>query len=169
MTPQEAKSIAEFLVADLENEVGITTGVFAAVPQDRLDYTPDPKSKTALGLVRHITLEDEWMLNSVCDGKFEPPPDDSDACGIMTPAQAIEQYQARMAKAMARVRTLSGGDLVRTVDLMGMIQMPAVSFLSMALRHSAHHRGQLSTYLRPMGGKVPGIYGPSADTPPPSA
>jgi uncharacterized damage-inducible protein DinB len=27
-----------------------------------------------------------------------------------------------------------------------------------------HHRGQLSTYLRPMGGKVPAIYGPSADT-----
>jgi uncharacterized damage-inducible protein DinB len=33
-----------------------------------------------------------------------------------------------------------------------------------ALKHSVHHRGQLSTYLRPMGGTVPGIYGPSADT-----
>jgi uncharacterized damage-inducible protein DinB len=34
----------------------------------------------------------------------------------------------------------------------------------MMLRHSAHHRGQLSAYLRAMGGKVPSIYGPSADT-----
>jgi uncharacterized damage-inducible protein DinB len=30
--------------------------------------------------------------------------------------------------------------------------------------HSVHHRGQLSAYLRPMGAKVPGIYGPSGDT-----
>jgi uncharacterized damage-inducible protein DinB len=35
----------------------------------------------------------------------------------------------------------------------------------MAVRHSVHHRGQLATYLRPMGGSVPSIYGPSADTP----
>jgi uncharacterized damage-inducible protein DinB len=34
----------------------------------------------------------------------------------------------------------------------------------MAAKHSVHHRGQLSTYLRPMGSKIPGIYGPSADT-----
>ncbi len=37
-------------------------------------------------------------------------------------------------------------------------------FLAMAIKHSVHHRGQLGTYLRAMGGKVPGIYGPSADT-----
>ena len=45
-----------------------------------------------------------------------------------------------------------------------MIQAPGVNFLAMVIKHSVHHRGQLSTYLRPMGGKVPGIYGPSADT-----
>ncbi|MDE3137033.1 MAG: hypothetical protein KGL59_10700, partial [Acidobacteriota bacterium] len=33
------------------------------------------------------------------------------------------------------------------------------------VKHSVHHRGQLSSYLRAMGGKVPGIYGPTADTP----
>jgi uncharacterized damage-inducible protein DinB len=163
MTPQEAKSIAEFLMSNLESEIPLTMGVFAAVPDERLDYTPDPRSKTALGLLRHITLEDEWFLKSVCDGKFEPPPDDSDTCGIMTPADAVEQYKAHIFKAVERVRGLSGEDLTRTVDLLGMIQAPAVTFLSMALRHSAHHRGQLSTYLR-----VPPIYGPTADTPPPS-
>lgn len=115
--------------------------------------------------MRHIALEDEWILNSVCDGRFAPPPDDSDACGIMTPQDAISQYQARMSKSIARVRGLSGEELTRTVDLLGMIQAPAVSFLSLALKHSAHHRGQLSTYLRPMGGKIPPIYGPTADTP----
>jgi uncharacterized damage-inducible protein DinB len=44
-----------------------------------------------------------------------------------------------------------------------MFQMPAVSFLTLSQNHTIHHRGQLSTYLRPMGGKVPSIYGESYD------
>ena len=39
-----------------------------------------------------------------------------------------------------------------------------VDFLAMTLKHSIHHRGQLSAYLRAMGGKIPAIYGPTADT-----
>jgi uncharacterized damage-inducible protein DinB len=49
------------------------------------------------------------------------------------------------------------------VDFRGMFQMPAVGFLQLATSHSIHHRGQLSVYLRPMGAKVPSIYGESYD------
>ena len=52
----------------------------------------------------------------------------------------------------------------RIIELFGVYKMPAVAYLSMALRHSIHHRGQLSSYARAMGGKVPAIYGPSADS-----
>jgi uncharacterized damage-inducible protein DinB len=45
-----------------------------------------------------------------------------------------------------------------------MFQLPAVGFIQLALNHSIHHRGQLSMYLRPMGAKVPSIYGESHDT-----
>ena len=55
-----------------------TMRVIEAVPNDHLDYRPDSKSKTGLGLVRHITLEDEWLLNCIANGEFTPPPDDSD-------------------------------------------------------------------------------------------
>jgi uncharacterized damage-inducible protein DinB len=48
--------------------------------------------------------------------------------------------------------------------MFGLFQFPAVNFLALALKHSVHHRGQLSAYLRAMGGTVPGIYGPTADT-----
>jgi uncharacterized damage-inducible protein DinB len=138
--------------------------VFGAVPNTRLDYSPDSTSKTALGLLRHITLEDEWLLTAVANGKFTPPPDDSDACGIMNPGDAIARYNEKIPAAIARVKALSGEDLARTIDLTGLVQMPAVNFLALAVKHSVHHRGQLSSYLRAMGGKVPGIYGPSADT-----
>jgi uncharacterized damage-inducible protein DinB len=90
-------------------------------------------------------------------------PDDSDACGIMTPDDAVACYNERIPAAIARVRALSGEALIEPVDFFGTI-LTAVVILSVMVRHSIHHRGQLSTYLRPMGGKVPAIYGPSADT-----
>jgi len=164
MNPNQAKTVADFLIADLENEMQTTLRVLGAVPNAHFDYRPDAKSKTALGLVRHITLEDEWLLNCIADGAFTPPPDDSDACGIMNPADAVARYQEKVPAALNRVRALPAEKLTDVIDLFGLMQMPGINFLSMAAKHSVHHRGQLSTYLRPMGGNVPGIYGPSADT-----
>ena len=164
MNSHEAKTLADFLIADFENEMQTTLRVIQAVPDGHLDYRPDSKSKTSLGLVRHITLEDEWLLNCIANGEFTPPPDDSDACGIMSPAHAVARYKGKVPVALDRVRAMSGEKLANVIDLFGMIKAPGVNFLAMAIKHSVHHRGQLSTYLRPMGGRVPGIYGPSADT-----
>jgi len=103
-------------------------------------------------------------LNCIANGAFTPPPDDSDACGIMSPDDAIVRYKQAVPAALDRVRAMSGEKLMTVLDLFGMVQAPGINFLAMTIKHSVHHRGQLSTYLRPMGGKVPGIYGPSADT-----
>ena len=164
MEPKEAKTVADFLISDFANEMQTTLRIIQAVPKDHLDYRPDAKSKTALGLVRHLALEDAWLLNCIADGVFTPPPDDSDACGIMDPADAAARYKEKVPAALDRVRAMSGANLTNVIDLFGMIQAPGINFLAMAAKHSVHHRGQLSTYLRPMGSKVPGIYGPSADT-----
>lgn len=164
MSSNDVKAVADFFIADFEHEMQTTLRVMGAVPADRLDYQPDAKAKTGLGLVRHITLEDEWILNSIADGVFARPPDPSDACGIMNPADAIAIYKEKIPAALARVGALPAEKLMANIDLLGMVQMPAINFLAMALKHSVHHRGQLSTYLRPMGGKNPSIYGPSADT-----
>ena len=164
MDSNETKTVADFLVADFEREMQTTLRVIEAVPNGHLDYRPDSKSKTALGLVRHITLEDEWLLNCIANGEFTPPPDDSDACGIMNPADAVARYKEKVPAALNRVRALPREKLTKVIDLLGAIQMPGINFLALAVKHSVHHRGQLSTYLRPMGGKIPGIYGPSADT-----
>ena len=53
--------------------------------------------------------------------------------------------------------------LMKSIDFRGMFQYPAVAYLEFAIRHTIHHRGQLSMYLRPMGAKVPSIYGESHD------
>lgn len=164
MNSTEAKTIADFLVADFEQEMQTTLRILEAVPAGRLDYRPDAKAKTGLGLVRHIALEDEWLLNCIANGAFTPPPDDSDACGIMTPADGVARYRAKVPTALNRVRAMSGEQLTNVIDLLGMIQAPGINFLAMTTKHSVHHRGQLSSYLRAMGGQVPGIYGPTADT-----
>jgi uncharacterized damage-inducible protein DinB len=65
---------------------------------------------------------------------------------------------------MARAKAVSPADAAKIVDFFGM-QFPNVVYLNFMLKHSIHHRGQLSTYLRPMGAKVPSIYGGSADEP----
>lgn len=162
MNVADAKVVANFLIADFEQEMQTTLRVLEAVPVEHLDYRPDARSKTGLGLLRHIALVDEWLLNCIANGAFTPPPDDSDACGVMSPADAAARYQAKVPAALERVRELPGEALAG--NLFDMMQAPGVSVLAMAVKHSVHHRGQLSTYVRAMGGKVPEIYGPSADT-----
>ena len=166
MNPNEVKNVANFLVTDFENEMQTTLRLFAAVPGSRLDYQPDAKAKTGLGLLRHIALEDAWLLNCIANGEFTPPPNDSDACGIMNPADAAARYQENVPAALDRVRAMTGEQLASVIDMFGMMKGPRINFLAMAIKHSVHHRGQLTTYMRPMGGQVPGIYGPSADTRP---
>jgi uncharacterized damage-inducible protein DinB len=165
MGSTEAKTVADFFIADFEHEMQTTLRVLEAVPNGRLDYQPDPKSKTGLGLIRHIALEDAWLLNCIANGAFTPPPDDSDACGIASPADAVARYKEEVPAALNRVGAMSGEALAGTLNMFEVMKAPGVTFLAVALKHSVHHRGQLSAYLRAMGGKVPGIYGPTADTP----
>jgi uncharacterized damage-inducible protein DinB len=68
------------------------------------------------------------------------------------------------AKDLEALKKVSGEQLAKMIDFRGMFQLPAVGFLDLGLRHSIHHRGQLSVYLRPAGGKVPAIYGESYDS-----
>lgn len=163
MDSTQARTIADFLLADFQNETKTTLGVLGAVPADHLDYSPDAKSKNALGLLTHLVLADVWFLNCVSGGAFVPPSGKESEAGINTPADAIARYQETIPAALDRVRAMTDDQLAAPIDFFGMMQAPAVNFLSMAIRHCVHHRGQLSAYLRAMGGKVPGIYGPSGD------
>ena len=66
---------------------------------------------------------------------------------------------------MDKLRTMDPGALAEPMSFFGLFNYPAAAYLSFLQNHSIHHRGQLAVYLRPMGGKVPAIYGGSADEP----
>ena len=83
-------------------------------------------------------------------------------CG--RPPEIAEWYEARFADNFELLTRATPAQLLNLVEFRGMFTWPAIRFLSLGLNHSIHHRGQLSTYLRPMGGKVPAIYGESYDS-----
>jgi hypothetical protein len=78
--------------------------------------------------------------------------------------EIAEWYGEEYLKNFDAVSRLSREQLIKIVDFRGLFQRPAYTFLQAGLLHAVHHRGQLSTYLRPMGGKVPAIYGESYDS-----
>jgi uncharacterized damage-inducible protein DinB len=61
------------------------------------------------------------------------------------------------------VQAMTAEQLLTPVEFFGMFNYPAAMYLNFLYGHSVHHRGELAVYLRPMGSKVPSIYGPSAD------
>ncbi|HLY40337.1 MAG TPA: DinB family protein [Terracidiphilus sp.] len=151
------------VLAILKTESRTTKSILAAVPNVYLDYRPDPCAKTANELLRHIASADNFFLKSVVDGSFVPGsvkiPED-----VKTPEEIVEWYGTEYAKNFDAVCNLTGEQLIKMVDFRGLWERPAYAFLQAGLFHTIHHRGQLSTYLRPMGGRVPAIYGESYDS-----
>lgn len=158
MDPTQAAAGREFYAGSLDFEFGTTKKVLAAVKDG--DWKPDPKSRSAKELAWHIVSSEVWFLNGIANQDFTP----SDARMPGTLQEMISYYDSEYPKAMARVRALSPDKLAQIVDFYGM-KLPNISYLGFALVHSVHHRAQLSTYLRPLGGKCPDIYGGSADVP----
>lgn len=154
--------VQNFLLGTLKDESRTTKQVLEALPAGGLDYRPEPNAKSAIELVRHIAGADIRFIDFVINGVFdigEILPTD-----IKTPQDVADWYEKAFAERYAALIALSGEQLTRIIDFRGHFQRPAYAFLSIGLRHTIHHRGQLSTYLRPAGGKVPAIYGESYDS-----
>jgi uncharacterized damage-inducible protein DinB len=146
----------------LKNEQRLTKSIIEAIPLDKSDYRPDEISKSALDLAWHIAATEMRFMEAVAAGAFDLSPRpllDS----IKNSADLAGWYTDNFAARFDKLTKLSNEQLLRIVDFRGMFQLPAVMYLNFLLHHSIHHRGQLSTYLRPMGAKVPSIYGESYD------
>jgi uncharacterized damage-inducible protein DinB len=160
---EQATFLLQFLLPALKNEHRTTRSVIEAIPPDKGDYRPEDVAKSALELAWHIVAAEQRFLDGVASGEFNFNPIHRPET-IKTSAGIGTWYEESFTKNFERLTKMTGEQLVKSLDFRGAFQMPAVAFLEIALRHSIHHRGQLSTYLRPMGGKVPAIYGESYDS-----
>ena len=138
--------------------------VLAAIPANGGDYKPEPAARTALEIAWHIVASEHRFFSAVSQRAFSTSRQIHKPDSLKTGADIAKYYDELLPKDHAALTELSGEHLAKEMDFRGMVQMPAVAFLDLGLRHSIHHRGQLSVYLRPAGGKVPAIYGESYDS-----
>ncbi len=164
MQPDQASFLLQGVyLPGLKNEHRITRNVIEAIPLDQGDYRPDPVAMSALNLAWHIVATEMRFLDAVASGAFDfspmPRPD-----SVRNSADLSAWYVENFSTRFQTVTNLSNEQLLKLVDFRGMFQLPAVMYLGFIMHHSVHHRGQLSVYLRPMGAKVPSMYGESFDS-----
>ena len=153
----------DMFVASLEREVQTTMKVLRNYPNDRLEYTPHEKSRKAKDLMWIFTME-MGIAGMAIDGevKFGPmPPAPNSLNELIT---ALETSSKGIAE---RVRKMTEDDFNSPIKWMvapgQMADMRKADVMWFMMQDHVHHRGQFSVYLRLAGGKVPSIYGPSAD------
>jgi uncharacterized damage-inducible protein DinB len=162
MTADQARAIVDLMTGTIENESKATRKVIAAVPNGNRDYKPDPKSRSAWEVAVHIAVNDIWFADSILSGEFVWAGDPPTPKEMTDPAAVAKWHEAHLGDRLAKLRAMSPDQMLRPVEAFGMTG-PAVTWLAMMNNHTIHHRGQLASYLRAAGSKVPAIYGISAD------
>ena len=117
MTADHARAIADYFANMFDMEFAHTMKVLRAVPNDRRDYKPDEKSRTAWDLAKHIVGSDLWFLDSVCDAVFvyDPEVENKRTAGLNTMYDVIEFYSREYPKRIQRLRSMPSEQLAKEV------------------------------------------------------
>ena len=161
-------TIANQMLAELQQE-GITTRkMLALVPVDKKDWKPHEKSMALGNLSRHVAEIYGWPKETVQDDELDFSKMDHKPVEITSNEQLLALFDKCMAKAkeilentpdeeMAKPWTMRNGETI-------FFTMPKAQVMrTWVLNHSVHHRAQLGVYLRLLDIPIPGSYGPSAD------
>ncbi len=156
-------STPAFFQSFLSHERGLFANVIRAVPEDGLEHRADPKARTARQLIEHLIGHNldlqELLDDGVIHHRNQVPFDSVEA--------AVEQLDESFGALIDRLNTLDESEWLEPGQFYAgehlVMEAPRQQLAWIMLLDAVHHRGQLSTYLRPMGSKVPAIYGPSAD------
>lgn len=147
-----------------EKESPATRKVLSRIPEGS-DYRPDPKSRTAREIAWLIVHEEMSLAEGMEKGVFEwkdmPPP--------ATMKEVLDAYDRHHDTLTERLKASAPSHWDRDIPFMydgkEVMKAPGYDNAWGFLLDIIHHRGQLTTYLRPMGARVPQVYGPSADEP----
>lgn len=153
----------EFFAQRLKGEIPAFVKVIRALPEDKLEYKPHEKNTPAGLLAWQIATEMKGMV-SLLDGTDIDYQMSMAVPSIDKIAEQIEQSANQIAEGAAAIPDERWNGPGRFLYNGNVVWESTVSDLAWGfLFDLVHHRGQLSAYLRPMGGKVPAIYGPSGD------
>jgi uncharacterized damage-inducible protein DinB len=140
-------------------EAKTTSKVISRIPENN-GYKPDPKSRTAMDIAWQIVCEEQMLIDALESGKaaWSPPP------APKTMQEIHAAYEKQSAAVIEKLGRLPDRKWNGDLEFFGN-KRQASGFAWSFLFDIVHHRGQITTYLRPMGSTVPQIYGPSADEP----
>jgi len=156
-------TVREFYIERRRAETPVFLNVLKALPADRLGYRPHDRSPSAEQLVWTLTSELRACLDAATQYKAEwnaqPAPSLNEMLAL------FEQWSNELTEIISKMDEASWNRVAQFYYNGRVVsEQPVGQFLWFILFDAIHHRGQLSAYLRPMGGAVPAIYGPSADS-----
>jgi uncharacterized damage-inducible protein DinB len=155
----------EYFIERWKTEHPATVRVMRAVPSAKLDYRPHAKARSAGELAQFLVYKAEAGVDLCEKGEIHW----NEPRGFQTIEELIEQYERNYRKLAERLEKLEPAMWERKAKIYAggqpVLEKTVGEMLWGMLFDDIHHRGQLSAYLRPMGAKVPSIYGPSADDP----
>ena len=163
-------TMREWFLAELESEAGKSRRVLEQVPAGKREWKPHERSM-ALGYLTELTANIfSWVGMAITMDELDIAPKDGPKHKPV-PLNTSEELVGALDKAVAQAREslqkttdayldtpwrlLAGGHLA--------FEQPRHQVIRDTFLHSAHHRGQLTVYLRLLGSKVPSVYGPTAD------
>lgn len=160
-------SIAQSLLSEFDHEMENTRRTLERVPENKLDYTPDPKSMPLGKLASHIAEMCGW-LPSMMEGPELDIPADFKPFLATSRKQLLDTFDKNVAGSRAALAAAGDQLLMQDWSLKfagnTMFTMPRIAcYRSMIMNHVIHHRAQLTVYYRLNGIPVPALYGPSAD------
>jgi len=166
-----AVKLTEFFAAQLEREATLSRKTLERVPEGRADWKPHPKSMTLGTLAQLVAAMPEWVAATVLQDSLDLHPPGGGA-GWAPPvtdtrAKLLKANDDLAAKGLAALRQTTDAHLDTHWKLLVggqvVIDSPRHEVIADVIAHLAHHRGQLTVYLRLNDVPVPSLYGPSAD------
>jgi uncharacterized damage-inducible protein DinB len=171
LPPEHPMSLSDHLIAQLDAELDASRRVIERIPASMYAWKPHDKSFEALDLATHVANLISWgaMILTTEELDFaseemqnwKPPEAEnvSDVLALLEQngAQVRGVLQSMSDEDLEKTWTMRAGDQVYSAD------PRHFAFARWVLAHQAHHRGQLTVYLRLKDEPVPGIFGPSAD------
>ncbi len=166
---KEMIDIQKELAAEFDRESASTRKLLDAIPEDAdFAWKPNEKSMSLGKLASHVAdTWGNWAVHTFTTDRLDWSPE-MNVPPAVTKAELLERFDAQVPEAkkglaaMTPERWESGWKLVAG-DQTWIDDTKYNVFRTWVLNHLAHHRGQLSVYLRLLGAKIPGMYGPSAD------
>lgn len=156
--PVEARLVLDLAgLPGLRMEHTLTRRVLAAIPAANEHYRPKLGARSAGELARHIVGAEIRFLGGAATGAFADRDLGLEAATDLP--SLLHFYDRAFAVELERLNATTGEQLARVIDYRGVVRMPALGFVQLAVNHTIHHRGQLSVYLREIGAAVPPIYG----------